>query len=180
VKYIVLLLLIAPALLAKDDSQLWRQDGQPVANTESRKSIDGFGAAALVTSDSDWEAKWNTPASETPKFTEVHRLMRGDRAWVLIFFANPSPDERSWVDVVCDIKTTRPNGKVTEDKGLKAMKAQLNGPATNTFLAEPVIGFVGDDSDPVGDWIFDVVVRDLNKKISIPVRVKFTLISTKA
>ena len=175
-KYLLLFFLAAQPILAKDEPQSWRQNGAPVANSESRKSVDGFGAALIVTSDSDWEKKWNTPSNETPKFTTVDKLKRGEKAWILIFFANPRADARDSVDVVCDIKISRPNGKTTEDKGAKAMKGRIEGAATNTFLAESVIGFVGEDSDPLGDWIVEVVVRDLNRKVSVPVKTKFTLL----
>jgi hypothetical protein len=175
-KYVLALALLACAAFASSEPHSWQQDGKPIDDTESRRSIDGFGAALLVTSDADWEAKWNTPASETPRFKEVDKLKRGERAWILIFFANPRPDERAWVDVTCDIKITRPNGKVTEHKKLKAMKAQIKGSPTNTFLAEPVIGFIGEDSDPLGDWIVEVVVQDLNRKVAVPVKTRFVLL----
>src|SRR5450432_2478296 len=124
-KYLVLLFLVAHPLLGADTTSAWRQNGAPFADTDSRKSADGFGAAVVITSDADWETKWNKPAAETPKFTEIEKLKRGERAWVLIFFANPQPDDHRGIDVGCDIKITRPNGNVTEDKDLTAMKAPL-------------------------------------------------------
>jgi hypothetical protein len=161
---------------AKSEPPSWHQDGGPVANTDSRKSVDGFGAALLVTSDADWEKKWNTPSSETPHFAQIDRLKLGERAWILIFFANPKPDAGGSVDITCDIKITRPNGKITENTGLEALKTQLKGAPTNTFLAKPVIGFVGEDSDPLGDWIVEVAVHDLNRSVSVPLKTMFTLL----
>jgi hypothetical protein len=180
-KHLFILLLSLHVLHAQDKPLSWRdQNGMPVANTESRKSVENFGAFVLITSDADWQKKWNTPASETPRFTEIHKLRRGEKAWVLIFFANPQQNDDKWVDVKCDIKITRPNGKVTENKGVNAMRLQLEGPATSTFMAEPVIGFLGEESDPLGDWLFEVTLHDLNRKVSIPVKTKFTLVEKDA
>src|SRR5271167_2945497 len=135
-KILILFALLAQLTNVRADSQAWLQDGKSVPNSESRKSINGFGACLIITSDADWENKWNTPASEIPKITTVENLKREDKAWILIMFANPLPDVAGSVNVTCDIRISRPNGKVTEDKGLKAMKAPLKGSATNTFLAD--------------------------------------------
>ena len=179
-RYLRLFLVMASLARAADPAATWREDGTPVTNTESRASRDGFGAALLPTSDADWKEKWDTPASETPKFTQIHSLRRGEKAWILIFFANPRPDRDGTVRVTCDVKITRPNGRVTEDRDLEGMKDRIEGAATNTYLAHTVIRFVGEDTDPLGDWIVEVVVHDLNRKVSVPVRTKFTLLETHA
>ncbi len=157
------------------DPMGWREDGRPIANTDTRKSIKGFGASVIITSDADWESKWNTPAETTPRFTTVTRLRVGERATILIFFANPKPDAGGSVDVTCDIKITRPNNQITENNGLKGFTGRLGGPLTNTYLSQSVIGFVGEPTDPLGEWAVDVIVHDNNRHVSIPLRAQFTL-----
>ena len=153
----------------------WRQDGHPIANTDVRKAVDGFGASVIITPDADWESKWNTPAETTPKFTTVEKLKIGERATILIFFANPQLDAAGSVNVTCDVKITRPNNQITDNHGLKGFTGKLRGPVTNTYLTESVISFVGEPTDPLGEWVVDVTVHDHNRHISIPLRSKFTL-----
>ena len=178
-KFLLSLLLVfvsvSIASASTEDSMGWRQDGHPIANTDVRKAVDGFGASVIITPDADWESKWNTPAETTPKFTTVEKLKIGERATILIFFANPQLDAAGSVNVTCDVKITRPNNQITDNHGLKGFTGKLRGPVTNTYLTESVISFVGEPTDPLGEWVVDVTVHDHNRHISIPLRSKFTL-----
>ena len=179
-KYFTLFLMMMSFLRAAAPDMTWRKDGKPEANTDSRASIDGFGAALVATSDADWKEKWDTPSKETPKFTQIQNLRRGEKMWVLIFFANPRPDKDGIVRVTCDVKIIRPNSRITEDSNLEGIEDRIEGPATNTYLAHTVIGFVGEDTDPLGNWIIEVIVHDLNRKVSVPVKTKFTMLEKRA
>jgi hypothetical protein len=180
-KFLLLLLLVfVPAIFASastEDPMGWRQDGHPVANTDARKAVSGFGASIIITPDADWESKWNTPAETSPKFTTIEKLKIGERATILIFFANPKQDAAGSVDVTCDVKITRPNNQITDNHGLKGFTGKLRGPVTNSYLTEAVICFVGEPTDPLGEWIVDVTVHDNNRHVSIPLRSKFSLSS---
>ena len=71
-------------------NEIWHdQKGRPAATTDDRKSIDGFGSWVIVTPDSNWKEKWETPSSTTPHFTTAKNVQRGTRIFVLTFFANP-------------------------------------------------------------------------------------------
>lgn len=170
-----LLLLSVAASASADESMGWRQNGKPIPNEDARKSVNGFGAALIITPDVDWKAKWNTPADTSPRFSTVDKLKIGSEATILIFFANPmlNPDDN--VDVTCDVKITRPNTKVTENKGLRGFTGKLHGVTTNTYLTESIIKFVGEPSDPIGEWIIDVTVHDNYRHVSVPLRTKFEL-----
>ena len=173
-----LLLVFVPAFFASastEDPMGWRQDGHPVANTDVRKAVSGFGASIIITPDPDWESKWNTPAETSPEFTTVEKLKIGERATILIFFANPKLDAAGSVDVTCDVKITRPNNQITDNRSLKGFTGKLRGPVTNTFLSEAAICFVGEPTDPLGEWVVNVTVHDNNRHVSIPLRSKFTL-----
>jgi len=169
------LFLSVAATFSADDPMGWRQDGKPIPNVDSRKSINGFGAALIITPDIDWEAKWNTPADSSPHFSTVDKLKIGSEATILIFFANPKLNPDGNVDVTCDIRITRPNNKITENKGLRGFTGKLHGPATNTYLTESVIKFVGEQADPIGEWLIDVTVYDNCRQVSVPLRSKFEL-----
>src|SRR5262245_24385861 len=80
----------APAPAAHQET-FWKDErGMPVPDTRFRKSVGGFGAWLVVTSDQDWEQKWNTPAETTPQFTEARTVQKGGRIFVLLLFANPA------------------------------------------------------------------------------------------
>ncbi|MBI5382174.1 MAG: hypothetical protein HZA31_09775 [Opitutae bacterium] len=141
----------------------------------SQRTVQGFMAIVLATSDPDWKAKWETPAEVTPQLSTVTKLKIGERATVLVLFANPQLDPTSGANVTCDIKITRPNGKITEMKDQKGYVGALKGAPTNLYLANCRIGFVGDPGDPLGEWVFDVTVRDNVRQVAVPVTTRFTL-----
>jgi hypothetical protein len=154
----------------------WRdQKGQLVQKTDDRKAINGFYASVIITTDADWEKKWNTPAATTPNFTTTDKLKIGEQGTILIFFANPKLDSDSSIDVTCDIKITRPNNITTENSGLKGHAGKLIGPPENTFLTESIIRFVGEPSDPIGEWIVDIKVHDNIRQVTVPLKLKFNL-----
>jgi hypothetical protein len=166
------------ASASAEDHREWLQDGAPAANSDARKTIDGFGASVIVTADPDWESKWATPSEVVPTFSTVQSLKRGEKATVLIFFANPAVTVAGMVDVTFDLKITGPDKKVEENRGLKAFSGTLDGPPTNIYLAENVIHFIGEPADPLGEWVVDVVVHDNHRHVSIPLRAKFILTLT--
>jgi len=178
-KFLFPLLLVAvcavTAWASPGDHRVWLQDGSPVADSDARKSVNGFGASMIVTTDPDWEGKWNTPAEVTPTFSAVHDLKRGEQATILVFFANPALDAAGTADVTCDVRVIRPDRQVVEDRGMSALAGPLSGPPTNTFLAENVIRFTGEPEDPLGEWVVEVVVHDNHRRVAVPLRTTFTL-----
>jgi hypothetical protein len=173
----LVLVSVIVASASTDESMGWRdENGHSVSNTDVHKAINGFGASVIITTDTDWEKKWNTPAANTPQFTTVDKLKIGERATILIFFANPKLDSNGSVDVTCDIKISRPNNITSENSGLKGFSGKLMGPPTNTFLTETVIRFVGESTDPLGEWVIDINVHDNIRQVTVPLRSKFTLL----
>jgi hypothetical protein len=156
---------------------VWRSsDGTLVPDTEARKSINGFGAWLVVTSDQDWQAKWNTPPHVIPRFTEAKDVKREGKLTILIFFVNPKPDARNVVNVRCDIKVVRPDRSVSVNaKDLSCMEGELEGSPYNVRRAAPVINFVGEPKDPLGEWRVEVSVTDALRGTSVPVRASFNL-----
>jgi hypothetical protein len=175
-----LLLVIAAAMGASasfGEEIGWRDEkGQLVQNTDDRKAISGFGASVIITTDADWEKKWNTPAANTPKFTTTEKLKIGEQGTILIFFANPKLDSNNSIDVTCDVKIIRPNGITTKNTGLKGFTGKLNGSPESTFLTESIIRFVGELADPVGEWIIDIKVHDNIRQVTVPLKLKFSLL----
>lgn len=180
-KLIMALLLVCVAAIGASAStgeeMGWRDEkAELVQNTDDRKAISGFGASVIITTDTDWESKWNTPAAHTPKFTTADKFKIGEKGTILIFFANPKLDSNTSIDVTCDVKITRPNNVTTENQGLKGFTGKLLGPPENTYLTESIISFVGEPTDPLGDWIVDINVHDKIRQVTVPLKLKFTLL----
>ena len=122
------------ASASAEDHKEWLQDGAPAANSDSRKTIDGFGASVIITADPDWESKWDTPTEVVPTFSVAQSLKRGEEAAILIFFANPALDAAGTVDVTFDLTMTGPDKKVTEDRGLNAFCRHI-GRSADQYLS---------------------------------------------
>ena len=59
--------------LAQAQSSVWRgEDGKPIAETKSMKSQSDFAGSMLLTTDEDWQEKWNTP----PERTQIAALLQ--------------------------------------------------------------------------------------------------------
>jgi hypothetical protein len=174
---LTILISLAPTAAVPAQPSYWMDPkGEAVPETESLRSKSGFGGWLLVTSDQDWEAKWNTPRESVPSFTEAKRLKRGESVFVLIFLGNPGVGPGTAVDVSCDIKLTRPNGTISADhKRLPCLKRALTTDPRSVFVSAPVIKFTGESAGPLGAWIVDVILHDNVARIELPLRTTFSL-----
>lgn len=172
--------LIAAAVLAVASdapAQAWRgPDGTPSPPSESRKEVEGFSAMVLVTPDLDWQAKWNTPPDVIPEFRESDSVARGETVAILIFLSSPKIVDGA-IDTKVDLRVIEPDGAPQAD--LKAEPC-LTGPAkeigANVLLCESSMLFFASPTDPVGEYTVEVVVRDLNRGVEVPLRTRFRMV----
>ena len=155
----------------------WRDDGgKPIAESESMKSKDGFAGSLLATTDEDWEKKWNTPPETKPNFNMAGTVPYGKRIHILTFFANPKLDPQGKANVRCDIRLLAPGGKVAlEQKDTICFAGAIQGNQYALHVSAPVITFSGDPEDPPGTWGIEVVLRDVVRKVELPLRTSFEL-----
>lgn len=155
----------------------WRDgEGQPSPNTESRKSVNGFGGWLVVTSDADWQAKWATPSDTIPHFTEAQTVGRGKQVFVLTFFANPLLDASGTADVTCDIDVLRPDGTTSVHQvDAPCFKGAIHESPAQMFLSSAVIGFTGDPGDPAGKWLVNVLLKDNVRRVKLALHTSFVL-----
>lgn len=155
----------------------WRDDGgKPVAEMESMKSKDDFAGSLLVTTDEDWEKKWNTPAETKPNFNKAGTVPYGKRIFILTFFANPKLDPQGKANVKCDFRLLAPTGKVAlEQKDTICFAGAIQGSPYALHVSAPVVSFSGDPDDPSGTWRIEVVLRDVVRKVELPLRTSFEL-----
>lgn len=174
---IFLSLLMTFSLTAHAETGGWvTRGGKPVPNSEAMKSINGFGGWLVVTPDSDWEAKWNTPPETVPNFTEAKNVSYGENLTILAFYINPKTNASGELDVLCDIKVTRPDGSSSVNaKGVKCAAGKLQGSPRNVRLTSAVIKFIGEKGDPTGEWIVEVWLTDKIRGTTIPLKTHFNL-----
>lgn len=170
-------LALALADPARAQELTWKdQQGKPIPETEARRSKNGLGGSLLVTPDADWQEKWNTPADTIAEFKETKSVSRGQRIFILIFFANPRLDANGRANLSCDLDVTRPDGSVsTHQTGMACFQEKLLGGPYHTYLAAPVIGFVGDEADPAGTWTVQVSLKDNLSDTVLPLKTSFVL-----
>jgi hypothetical protein len=169
-----LLVLAAPAF-AQD--LFWKdRQGNRIPDTASQKSVNGVGGWLLVTSDDDWEEKWNTPSETVPQFTEAHTVAVGRRLHILTFIGNPTSSPDGNVNFTCDLSIQRPDGTYSIQKqDLECLTGPLAGHQGTLYMSRLVIGFIGEKTDPSGRWIVRVTIKDLVKPAIIPLETTFVL-----
>jgi hypothetical protein len=156
----------------------WKdKDGNPVPETESQKSVAGFGGLLIVTPDKDWEEKWNTP-DVPPHFSGASTVKKGGELFILTIYTNPQLDASGAANVTLDIDVRRPDGSSsTHTEGAVCFQGKLGGPSHNVYLCGPVVGFIGEPSDPVGAWSVRINLIDNIRKVEIPLSTTFTLVN---
>lgn len=143
---------------------------------EWRRAESGFQAAVLVTADDGWKQTCALPTAKLPAVRRADSLQVGGKVWALLFVSNPLPDASGAVDVTCDLRMVRPNGRVSEHRNLKALRKNLGEAAPLTFLSEFVLTMVGEEGDPLGEWMIELVVHDRNRGVDVPVACRYTLL----
>ena len=134
--------------------------GKAMPETDAMKSSGGFAASLLVTSDADWQAKWETPPETTPGFTQADEVHPGGELFLLTFLSNPQLDENRVPKVHCDLRMLRPDGTTSiDERDVPCFTAALPGPPTLLYMTNLHLKFVAEASDPKGTWTAQVVVR---------------------
>lgn len=176
-QHLALVIAAVSTAMAAESPSFWRDsEGKPAPDAPDRRSIEGFGGWLLVTSDQDWQAKWNSPRDAVPRFTATDSPRRGQKIFVLIFLGNPKLDANRSANVTCDIRLTGPDGTAPVDvQNVDCFKGPVSMDPMSVFVSAPVIEFIGEPKDPLGLRVVEVVLRDNNRKVEIPLRTTFEL-----
>lgn len=175
--YLIPLLTLLLAGAAQAQSSAWHDDsGKPVTETESIKSQSDFAGSILLTTDEDWQEKWNTPPENKPHYNKAGVVPYGKKVFTMIFFSNPLRDAEGIANVKCGLKISEPSGKVSfEQQDMVCYTGKLAGSPYNLYLGGPVVAFSGDQGDPAGTWSVDVTLRDANRGVTLPLHSSFEL-----
>jgi hypothetical protein len=179
--FITIVLLFIFTQTAYCEEFYWRlSDGTKAPNIKNQKSINGFGGWLLVTPDTDWEDKWNTPHENVPHFSEADEVMLGEELTILPFFANPKLDQSSSFNILCDIKLKRPDGSFSvNERDVPCAQGALKSKPRSIFLTQTVIKYIGEEGDQFGEWSVYFNIKDAIRNVSIPLETSFHLVKSK-
>ena len=151
-------------------------DGNPLPETESRRSQDGFSASLVVTPDRDWQAKWETPPETVPHFSEATEVSEGGELTVLTFLSNPLLSAAGMTDVACDFIVTRPDGsKSINEIDMPCFNYELQTDPGHVYLTTASLKYVAEPSDQRGTWMVAVTVKDRVRGVTLPLRTSFVV-----
>lgn len=151
--------------------------GHRHADTESARSVEGFSAMLVMTSDPHWREKWDTPPETVVEFKAASEVSLGGSLEILTLIANPKVDPTTGkANVTCDVTLRRPDSSVSiEQKDLPCFQAAPQGDPRNVQLTDVQIAFLAEPGDPPGRWLVAVVVHDRVRGVELPLRTSFQL-----
>ena len=169
-------LLLVPLVSAAQSGWIDMQ-GNPVPETDSARSRDGFSAMVLITPDMNWQEKWDTPPETVPHFSEAKEVGSGGELAILTFLANPKVDPATGMTgVVCDFIVLRPDGSdSTGELDMPCFKVKLPGNPKSVYLSAASLKYVAEPTDPRGTWVVLVTVKDRLRGVEIPLRTSFVV-----
>ncbi len=155
----------------------WKDaQGRLQPDSDSRKMQNGFGGMLLVTSDADWQAKWNTQPNTIPNFGMTDTISKGKPVFALAFFSNPKLDNHGDADISCDLDLRKPDGTASyQQQNATCFKGALQGQPGYLYLSAPVIKFIGEQDDPYGTWQVNITLKDNVGHTSLPLKTSFHL-----
>lgn len=156
------------------------QGGNPVPDSNSQKSVRGFGGMLVVTPDVDWEEKWSTPSGHTPHFTAANQVKVGQELTILPLFTNPKVGDDGFVRIKCDLRVIRPDQSLSiDEKDLDCFTYDFTGTKPNLrniWLSGVIPKYIGESTDLKGEWIVELVFKDVVRNVLVPLKTTFTLI----
>lgn len=160
-------------------AQGWQDpQGNPIHETSSMKSVEGFAGALIVTPDADWQEKWNTPAEVVSHFTEASEVRLGGKLQVLIFFSNPQLDAERLADVSCDLEVIRPDGsKGVDQQDVECYRGPIPNEPAHLYMARPSLQFIAEEGDLPGEWTMRVTLRDNHRGVGMVLEKKVVLVA---
>jgi hypothetical protein len=155
----------------------WKDSqGRAQPDSDARKAQNGFGGWLLLTSDEDWQSKWNTQPDTIPRFSMAGNIAKGKPVYALTFFSNPKLNADGDADISCDIDLRKPDGSASfQQTDATCFKGTLKGQANYLYLSAPVIKFIGEQDDPHGVWQVSITLKDKIGQTNLPLKTSFIL-----
>lgn len=131
------------------------------AEASDKASSGGFQALGLITSDPDWQSKWESPRENVPNFTIASVLEPGDRATVLTFFSG-AVEKNGKILLKRDVEVEMTDGQTQSFETPECGPTKRLGPADDVYLTRLEIGFEINEDDPPGLLVFKIGITDVN------------------
>src|SRR5688572_4980634 len=175
---ILLSLLLATFTPAADpawskDAAGWNQNGNPISDSDSRRSTNGFGAMLLLIDDQKFFEDWQRP--ESPKFKTVSIARRMVPIHATILFAGAAVDSDGKAHVSCDVKVLKPDGSVYGARERMIASKDPISSATALFLATQRLVVRIEPKDPTGTYTVEAFVKDKIKNVELKLKQQFTV-----
>lgn len=146
-------------------------DQQPAEAATFRASVDNFGAMVLITNDPDtFFEQWNKPPVEgkPPQLTTTNVAKKGDTVMALIFFSGCTPNELGNCVSETDFKLLDPKGEVYgKIENAELWRDRPAPPPGSLQVGVDYMAFRVEQDDLIGEYRFNITVRDLVKKVSL-------------
>jgi hypothetical protein len=176
VKFLIVLMLLLASLNSYAnisssplDASGWSENGRPVPDSDNVKSQKGFGAQLWIINDESFFEEWKRP--ETPHVPVTKRAPRNKPVFIIFFFINPGVDEDAEAQVRADVTIKSPDGSIYgEFKDVEIWQGSNKVPANNIQLSAAHIGLVIEDTDQLGQYIVEAVVKDQVKNVNLRLR----------
>lgn len=158
----------SPAIAEKG----WLSEGRPMPDSENIKSKAGFGAQLWIVEESFFE-EWNQPTP--PRISVLDTAKKNETLHVIMLLINPGKTTDATTDVTADLKVTAPDGSVYgEFKDVPVLQGPNDSPLNSIQLSENNMAFMIEDSDLLGLYTVEAVVKDRIKGVHLPLKIEFT------
>lgn len=142
------------------------ENRSPVPDTNWRVSSGEFAVMLLITNDPDgFFDQWNKPSSPNykPHMSTVEKATRGDTVMAITLFSGCETDEKGNCDCEIDFKVLKPDGSLyAEHNNAELWIEKLGPPKGSLQVSRSNLGLEIEADDPIGEYVFEVTVRDNN------------------
>jgi hypothetical protein len=141
------------------------------------REANGLHGMLILTSDKDWQQKWDTPEKTIPKFNTSSELYIGETLSVLGFVSNPKLDDKGEVNIHCGLQLVTPTGKVVVSQTeIPCMTGKMTGKAANVYMLPAGAAVMAELTDEEGNWTAHYRITDKNRQTTIELKSSFELI----
>jgi hypothetical protein len=148
----------------------WKEGGTNVPDEPWRRSSGKFGAMLVVTDRADeFLEAWSKPAAPgyVPSIKPSRTAKRQDVVDAILLFSQCEPDDQGSCNCEADFTVLKPDGSIyATHPHAKVWKSQPP-PGTNLQVADARLRFRIEDTDQLGTYRIQAVVRDLVAKSQV-------------
>lgn len=141
------------------------------------QSKNGFSAMLLLTDEPDDVLQtWDTPNAPVP-VRAISKITRGVPIVAFVFFSGCQPDANGLCNASADFTILRPDGSEYDSFSDRDLwKGKPAPPEGMLRLSAEYVGVVIESGDPLGEYVVQVSVHDLNAGTTLDLTFPFTAI----